>query len=314
MNQPMLVADGLRKSFGDLEAVHDLSFSVDQGETFGLLGPNGAGKTTTISMLCGLLDPDAGTVHVGGERIRPGSTTGRARIGYVPQEIALYLDLSGHQNLAFFARLYGLKGTAAKARIDEVLDIVGLTDRAGDRVEHYSGGMQRRLNIAAGLLHRPDLLILDEPTVGIDPQSRNMILEAVASLGRDGMSVLYTTHYMEEAERLCARVGIVDHGRLLACGSRRELVQLIDGQDQVLLSVTGDAAAVAARLQEDKVVTSAQATSTKEIACVTNDASSKLSTIIASVTASGASVSDLRVLEPTLDAVFLAITGTALRD
>jgi ABC-2 type transport system ATP-binding protein len=314
MSEPTLVVTGLAKSYGDLQAVADLSFEVAAGETFGLLGPNGAGKTTSISMICGLLAPDAGEVRIEGVPIRPGSTAGRDLIGYVPQELALYPDLSGRDNLVFFGRLYGLKGAEAKTRIAETLEVVGLTDRAGDRVSEYSGGMQRRLNIAAGLLHRPRLLILDEPTVGIDPQSRNAILEAVAALGDQGMSVLYTTHYMEEAERLCRRVGIVDHGRMLACGTRRELVDLVDQHDQVTITLAGNAAHVAQALRGQDGVLDVSATDDRTLVCVVADASSHLSSLVNALTEADAVVTDLRVEEPSLDSVFLHITGTALRD
>ncbi len=314
MSTATLVVEGLTKRFGDLQAVDDLSFEVAPGETFGLLGPNGAGKTTTISMVCGLLAADGGSVTVEGVPIRPGSTRGRELIGYVPQEIALYPDLNGHDNLAFFGRLYGLRGAAARERIEQTLEVVGLTDRAGDKVEEYSGGMQRRLNIAAGLLHRPRLLILDEPTVGIDPQSRNAILEAVAALGESGMSVLYTTHYMEEAERLCRRVGIVDHGRLLAVGTRRELVALVEQHDQVTLTVSGSATAAAVVLESVEGVLSASPHDDRTVLCTVATASSILPHLVAALAEAEIGVSDLRVAEPSLDSVFLHITGTALRD
>jgi ABC-2 type transport system ATP-binding protein len=309
-----LVVDGLAKRFGDLQAVADLSFEVAPGETFGLLGPNGAGKTTTISMICGLLAADGGTVTVEGIAIRPGSTGGRALIGYVPQEIALYPDLSGRANLDFFGRLYGLRGPEARTRIGETLEMVGLTDRADDKVKEYSGGMQRRLNIAAGLLHQPRLLILDEPTVGIDPQSRNAILEAVAALGESGMSVLYTTHYMEEAERLCRRVGIVDHGRLLAVGTRRELVALVEQHDEVTVSVSGSASAAAEALRAVEGVISASPTDDRTLVCTVVAASTILPRLVSALSTADIGVSDLRVTEPSLDSVFLHITGTALRD
>ena len=312
--EPMLAVSGLSKSFGDLRAVDGLSFEVAPGETFGLLGPNGAGKTTTISMVCGLLAPDGGSVTVAGVPIRPGSTTGRELIGYVPQEIALYPDLSGRDNLAFFARLYGLRGAGAKARIAETLEVVGLADRADDKVQEYSGGMQRRLNIGAGLLHRPRLLILDEPTVGIDPQSRNAILESVAALGESGMSVLYTTHYMEEAERLCRRVGIVDHGKLLAVGTRRELVALVEQHDQVTISVTGSALAAATALQREPGVLQTSVTDDRTVVCMVAKASSLLPRLVTVLDEADIGVTDLRVAEPSLDSVFLHITGTALRD
>ena len=228
--------------------------------------------------------------------------------------MALYPDLSGRDNLAFFARLYGLRGGEARTRIDQTLETVGLTERAGDRVEEYSGGMQRRLNIAAGLLHSPQLLILDEPTVGIDPQSRNAILEAVAALGERGMSVLYTTHYMEEAERLCRRVAIVDHGRLLACGTRRELVSMVDEHDLVTVRVEGEVGGAVAALSELPGVLSASAADGREIRCMVAEASTLLPQLVGALTSRGIGVSDLRVEEPSLDSVFLHITGTALRD
>ena len=223
-NGPVLACEGLRKSYGERVAVDGVGFSIDRGETYGLLGPNGAGKTTTISMVCGLLDRDAGTVTVAGRPMAPGAIDAKAAIGLVPQEVALYDDLSAEENLEFFGRLQGLAGPLVHERVAEVLDLVGLADRARDHVGDYSGGMKRRANIAAGLLHHPQLLVLDEPTVGVDPQSRNAILESIEALGGEGLSVLYTTHYMEEAQRLCDRVGIIDEGRLVAEGTRRELV------------------------------------------------------------------------------------------
>ncbi len=310
----MLAVANLRKSFGDLVAVDDVSFTIAEGETFGLLGPNGAGKTTTISIVCGLLAADGGRVEVMGEQVLPGRIAGRRHIGYVPQELAIYPELSGRNNLIFFARLYGLRGAAAAARIDEVLAVVGLTDRAGDRASEYSGGMQRRLNIAAGMLHGPRLLILDEPTVGIDPQSRNAILEAVAALGEQGMSVLYTTHYMEEAERLCDRVAIMDRGRILACGTRRELIATVGEHDVITITVSAAAAAAAARLaQEDGVIRATNADD-RTIDCVVHDAAGALPRLLTALAAAGVTMQNVQVREPSLDAVFLHITGTALRD
>jgi ABC-2 type transport system ATP-binding protein len=309
-----LVVETLSKRFGDLQAVNDLSFRVAAGETFGLLGPNGAGKTTAISMICGLLDPDSGTITVNGTAIKPGSTAGREFIGYVPQEIALYLDLTGLDNLRYFARLYGLKGATAASRIAEVLDIVGLADRADDLVDKYSGGMQRRLNIAAGMLHRPKLLILDEPTVGIDPQSRNAILDAVDRLGAEGMSVLYTTHYMEEAERLCDRIGIVDRGQLLACGTRRELVALVDEHDRIVIGVDGDAARIADELRTQPEIVEASAADDRTVEASVDRAELVLPQLMAHLSERGVPLSRIQVIEPSLDSVFLHITGTALRD
>jgi ABC-2 type transport system ATP-binding protein len=232
----VLRCEGLRKRFGARQEVDGISFEIARGETYGLLGPNGAGKTTTISMVCGILARDGGTVVVDGRPLDVGTTSAKAAIGLVPQDLAIYPDLTARENLVFFGRLYGMGGRDLAARVDEVLDVVDLADRAKERTEHYSGGMKRRLNIAVGLLHRPRLLVLDEPTVGVDPQSRNAILSSVEALSAQGMGILYTTHYMEEAERLCARVGIIDEGRIIAEGTRRELVALVGGLDKFNVS------------------------------------------------------------------------------
>src|SRR5512133_2493222 len=214
VSDPVLECHALHKRFGEIVAVRDVSFEVGEGETYGLLGPNGAGKTTSISMICGLLEPDGGEVAITGRPLTTRSVEVKGAIGYVPQELAIYPDLTARENLRFFAQLYGMAPDRSRARVDEVLQVIGLADRADDQAKAYSGGMQRRLNIGIGLLHRPRLLILDEPTVGVDPQSRNAILESVEQLASEGMAVLYTTHYMEEAERLCDRVGIIDLGEL----------------------------------------------------------------------------------------------------
>lgn len=311
---PALTVENLQKSFGDLHAVRDVSFSIDVGETFGLLGPNGAGKTTTISMICGLLDADEGTVTVCGTPIRVGAVRGREHIGYVPQELAIYPELSGRDNLRFFARLYGLRGTTARTRIDEALEIVGLTDRAGSRASEYSGGMQRRLNIAAGMLHKPSLLILDEPTVGIDPQSRNAILEAIGNLGEVGLSVLYTTHYMEEAERLCRRVAIMDQGQILAQGTRRELIATVGEHDTISITVTGNAAALSEALAAAPGVASASTSADNRIDVVVDAASRRLPELLQLISPQDVTIHDVQIREPSLDTVFLHITGTALPD
>src|SRR5438132_4775806 len=231
MADPALVCRNLTKRFGSRVAVEGLSLEIAAGESYGLLGPNGAGKTTTISLVCGLLRPDGGEVVVAGHRLDGDDLAAKKAIGYVPQEVALYPDMTARENLCLFGRLYGLSGAALARRIDAVLEIVGLTERAADRISEYSGGMKRRANIAAGLLHEPELLVLDEPTVGVDPQSRNAILEAVDALRAGRLAVLYTTHYMEEAERVCDRVGVIDEGRLVAEGTRRELVAQVGGRD-----------------------------------------------------------------------------------
>jgi ABC-2 type transport system ATP-binding protein len=292
--EPVVRCEGLRKAFGDLVAVAGVGFQIEPGETYGLLGPNGAGKTTTISMIGGLLERDAGEVFVSGETLTTRSINAKRHIGLVPQDLAIYPDLTARENLSFFGRLYGLSGQALKTRVNEILDIVGLAERADDRSEEFSGGMKRRLNIAIGLLHRPSLLILDEPTVGVDPQSRNAILESVEALSTEGMAVLYTTHYMEEAERLCDRVAIIDQGLIVAEGTRRQLVELVGQHDRVSLDASGDLRAAAAAAS---AIAGVKGADIREggIDLLADHAS-------------------VRVEEPNLEAVFLHLTGKALRD
>jgi len=307
----VLAVDGLRKSFGDLVAVDGVGFHVESGETYGLLGPNGAGKTTTISMIAGLLAPDAGKVVLAGEEISVRSTRGRNRIGFVPQDLAIYPDLTCRENLVFFGRLYGLGGDLLKSRVDEVLEVIGLTDRADDLTKEFSGGMKRRLNIGIGLLHEPTLLILDEPTVGVDPQSRNAILTSVENLSSAGMAVLYTTHYMEEAERLCDRVGIIDEGTIKAEGTRRSLVAMIGEKDRIVLS--GDVEPAADELRKMDGVVDVYPGDHRLDVMVTQ-ASSILPALLTRITEAGGSVSGVEIEEPNLEAVFLHLTGKALRD
>ena len=311
--QPVLECRGLRRCFGKLVAVDGVGFRIDPGETYGLLGPNGAGKTTSISMIAGLLERDGGEVTVAGEPMTTHSVRAKNAIGYVPQDLAIYPDLSGRENLMFFARLYGMPTAQARRRTDEVLTLTGLADRGGDQTKQYSGGMKRRLNIGIGLLHQPKLLILDEPTVGVDPQSRNAILESVAGLSDAGMAVLYTTHYMEEAERLCDRIGIIDHGQLIAEGTRAELVGLVGEGDQVRLSATGDLAGAAADLAARDWVRQAKALD-GSIDLVVENARDELPAILTEVAAVGVTVRSVEVTEPDLEAVFLHLTGRALRD
>ncbi|MGI9611153.1 MAG: ABC transporter ATP-binding protein [Acidimicrobiia bacterium] len=309
----ILKADGLRKTFDDLVAVDDVSFHIEEGETFGLLGPNGAGKTTSISMISGLLEPDKGRIHVGDNEISTSSVDGKADIGLVPQDLAIYPDLTAAENLTFFGRLYGMASDELGKRVDEVLEVVGLTERRDDLTKEYSGGMKRRLNIGIGLLHKPHLLILDEPTVGVDPQSRNAILESVESLSQEGMAVLYTTHYMEEAERLCDRVAIIDEGSIKAEGTRRELVAMVGERDRVSISANGDLAAAAEAVQSIEHVVKAS-TSDHQLEILANDVSSILPELLGTVTSSGVSIAAVEVVEPNLEAVFLHLTGKALRD
>ena len=309
----VLAVEGLTKRFDDLLAVDDVGFSIGRGETYGLLGPNGAGKTTTISIVAGLLESDAGEVHIDDEEMTTTSVATKALIGLVPQELAIYPDLTAKENLEFFGRLYGIQGKELASRVGDVLDVIGLTDRAGDRAKEYSGGMQRRLNIGVGLLHRPTLLVLDEPTVGVDPQSRNAILESVDRLSTEGMAVLYTTHYMEEAERLCDRVGIIDEGRIQAEGTRRELISLVGEDDRVRLTAAGDLDAAADAINGLDAV---RASSVRDggIDVVAAEAGTTLPAILEAAGDRGAHITSVELSEPDLESVFLHVTGKALRD
>ena len=307
----VLVATDLAKTFGQHAAVDGVSFAIGEGETFGLLGPNGAGKTTSISMIAGLLERDRGSVEVAGESVTTRSVRSKQAIGLVPQELAIYPDLTAVENLRFFGRLYGMDGATLVRRIDEVLEVIGLADRSSDRTSEFSGGMKRRLNIGIGLLHRPKLLILDEPTVGVDTQSRNAIIEAVERLSAEGMAVLYTTHYMEEAERLCDRVAIIDEGRIKAEGTRRELVSMVGQKDRV--SITGDLTDAPEALANHPGV-SGVSTADHRIDILVERAAVALPGLLAAVSASGATISGVEVVEPNLEAVFLHLTGKALRD
>lgn len=307
----ILEASGLVKRFGDLVAVDGVSFSIGEGETFGLLGPNGAGKTTSISMVVGLLERDEGTVVVGGEAISTRSTRGKDDIGLVPQDLAIYPVLTARENLRFFGRLYGMETSRLARRIDEVLEVIGLEDRADNQTKEFSGGMKRRLNIGIGLLHQPRLLILDEPTVGVDPQSRNSILEAVEQLSAEGMAVLYTTHYMEEAERLCDRVAIIDEGRIKAEGTRRELVSLVGQKDRI--SISGEVSGAGEALEAMPGVGDVSG-SDHRLDVLVDDAGAILPELLAKVSATGAAITGVEVVEPNLEAVFLHLTGKALRD
>jgi ABC-2 type transport system ATP-binding protein len=309
MEQSMLRCEGLRKSYGDREAVKGVSFSIAEGECYGLLGPNGAGKTTTISMLCGLIIPDHGVVTVDG--FAGGTLEAKAAVGYVPQDLALYPDLSAVENLTFFGQLYGLGGKELQGRIGETLELVGLADRGKDRIGTYSGGMKRRANMAAGLLHRPKLLVLDEPTVGVDPQSRNAILETV---GRLGIAVLYTTHYMEEAARLCDRIGIIDDGRLVAEGTAEGLIGTHGGRDKVHLSCdeASFAELSAACLELHNVHDVHEHEGSLEL--TTDHGPAVLSAVVAVATKHGVDLTGVEVRTPNLEDVFLTLTGKELRD
>ncbi|MCH8986034.1 MAG: ABC transporter ATP-binding protein [Acidobacteria bacterium] len=310
---PVLTCTAIRKTFGSLVAVNDVSFHIDPGETYGLLGPNGAGKTTVLSLVVGVLEADGGEVVVAGEIMNPKATRAKTAVGYVPQDVAIYPDLSARENLMFFGRLVGLSGRTLKNRAAQVLEIVALSDRAKERTSRFSGGMRRRLNIGIGLMHKPRLLVLDEPTVGVDPQSRNAILESVDAMATEGMAILYTTHYMEEAERLCDRIGIIDNGKIVAEGTRRELVQEQGGLDSVHIGITGHGLPAANAAMELESVYQASV-GDKSIELIVTDARASLAGIIKVVVETGANITGVEIDEPNLESVFLHLTGKALRD
>lgn len=306
----------LVKRYGDLTAVKGISFDVQEGEIFSLLGPNGAGKTTTISVLSTLFPPSEGDALIAGHSVVRQPYAVRQVIGIVPQEIALYEDLTARENLNFWGQLYGLGGRELKARIEEVLEQTGLQEKANQRVKTFSGGMKRRLNIGVGLLHRPRLLFMDEPTVGIDPQSRRAILDTVKELNRQaGMTILYTTHYMEEAQELSHRVGIIDHGEMIALGTQAELVKLV-GQRETLILQFGEDQSVGGVLPKIQQISGVQQVIPEDhsLQVLVSSAEEILPIVLQACAAENLKVRTIQIQEPNLEAVFLQLTGRALRD
>ncbi|MFW6168402.1 MAG: ABC transporter ATP-binding protein [Ralstonia sp.] len=303
----------LHKRFGDLQAVKGVSLTAQAEKILGLLGPNGAGKSTIISMLCGLLQPTEGDALVMGHSIRREPEAAKACLGVVPQDIALYPDLSARENLLFWGKMYGLRGAALKGRVDQVLEIIGLADRQEGRVDKFSGGMKRRVNIGAALLHKPPVVIMDEPTVGIDPQSRRHILDNVKELNRQGMTVLYTTHYMEEAAELSDHIAIMDHGQVIACGTHDELIRLVGEQTRIDLTLNVDAERVLAAWQQVEGISRASAQDGL-VTVLVDDSNRVLPRLFEAATAADARITGVDIREPNLEAVFLHLTGRALRD
>ena len=304
---------GLKKSFGENHAVQGVSFNVNQGEIFSLLGPNGAGKTTTISMLSCLLRPNDGDANIMGHSISTDPMGVKSVLGVVPQDLALYEDLTARENLSFWGKMYGLRGSTLKTRVDEVLNVIGLRDRANERVGKYSGGMKRRVNIGVTLLHKPKVIYMDEPTVGIDPQSRRNILDSVVLLKNEGMTVLYTTHYMEEAQELSDHIGIMDHGKLIAHGTHDELVKMVGQQTRIDLTLNGNADQVMAAWKETEGVS--RVTSDESlISVLVQDSNLTLPHLFEAATKHSARITSVNISEPNLEAVFLHLTGRALRD
>ncbi len=298
---------GLGKDYGTRRAVGVVDLEVERGECLGLLGPNGAGKTTTISMACGVITPSRGSVAIGGIDLKQDPHGAKRKLGLVPQELAIYEDLSATQNLAYFGALYGLAGSLLAERIEFALDAVGLRDRAGEQAKKYSGGMKRRLNLAAGLVHQPELLVLDEPTVGVDPQSRNHIFETVKALRTKGMTVVYTSHYMEEVEALCDRVAIMDGGAIVATGTIAELIAEHAGKG-IELTLAGTAIAEAARAAE------AHGTVERVDHTLRVLPSGGLAPMIAAIESAGVTIARIESREANLETAFLKLTGKSLRD
>ncbi len=328
-NDKAIQVQDLHKNYGEVYAVQGVSFDVQAGEIFSLLGPNGAGKTTTISMISCLLQPTQGDARVLGHSVKSDPMAVKAAIGVVPQEIALYEDLSARENLTFWGKMYGLRGGALKQRVDEVLEITGLAERQKGRVGKFSGGMKRRLNIGIALLHKPPVFIMDEPTVGIDPQSRRNILDSVKELNRQGATVLYTTHYMEEAQELSDHIAIMDHGKIIAYGTHEELVEIVGEMDRITLTITAESTKVMEQWKATEGVQQVTAEARPEvppeqvegqgrrdgtIELLVDDSNLVLPRLFEAASQAGARITSVDIQEPNLEAVFLHLTGRALRD
>ena len=309
----MIEVAGLHKHFGDLVAVDDVSFTAEPGAIFGLLGPNGAGKSTTINCISGLLQPSTGRISILGYDVVTDGPTSRKNLGVVPQELAVYEDLSARENLNYWGAAYGLRGSFLKERANAVLELTGLVDRAKEPVKNFSGGMKRRLNFACGIVHEPKVLLLDEPTVGVDPQSRVRLLDLVREHARNGICVLYTTHYMEEAESLCDRLAIIDHGKIIATGTLPELRAMLGERDLLRLTGKFDLAGAQAALAGLADVELVQAEE-ESLTLAASKASHKLSEIFQRLAAAGAEVRETTLSQPNLESLFIKLTGRELRE
>jgi ABC-2 type transport system ATP-binding protein len=315
----LLEVDSLSKRFGDLQAVDQVSFHVAAGEVFGLLGPNGAGKSTSMMMICGQLPADDGQVRLDGHPFNASTLNLRSLMGVVPQDLAIYPELTARENLDFFGRLYGIKGKTLKSRIDEVLSQIGLTDRAGDQSGHFSGGMKRRLNFGVALIHQPRLLILDEPTVGVDPQSRAHLLDCIRQLNADGVAVIYASHYMEEVQSICDRVAIIDHGKMIATGTIDALLDRMSSE--LLLRIAEPSAEIRSEIEQVAEVRNSPGDGEPLTIVVSHDQQADELTLNATLTrllqilkAGHVKLYEVETNEPNLERLFLELTGKRLRD
>jgi ABC-2 type transport system ATP-binding protein len=305
--------EGLTKKFGDVIAVDNISLDIEEGEIYGLLGPNGAGKSTIINILCGLINMDKGTIEILGKDIQHSSTYTKQNIGVVPQDIAIYEDLRAYENVKFFASLYGLKGDKLKKEVEEALNFVGLLDKKNEYPKNFSGGMKRRLNIACAIAHRPKLIIMDEPTVGIDPQSRNHILQSVKKLNSLGCTIIYTTHYMEEVEAICNNIAIIDHGKVIAHGTKDELNDLVTDVNYVTITANDITQVNLDELKEIPGVVKIDIDNDK-IKMQSKRDVANLDKIILFFTSNNISIKNIENKNPDLESVFLTLTGRKLRD
>lgn len=303
----------LVKRYGDFLAVDNIDVSIEDGEIFGLLGPNGAGKTTAINCIVGMQKPDKGEIHLFGKRFNGFDSDIKRNIGIVPQDLALYMDLTCYENVSFFARLYGLKDGLLKTRVQEALEFTGLWDRRKDFAKKLSGGMKRRLNIACAIVHQPKLIIMDEPTVGIDPQSRNHILQSVKELNKKGSSIIYTSHYMEEVEELCSRIAIMDHGKLIAQGTKEELKAFVTVEEKTEIELSAVNYTIIDCIKQVSGVKECVIRDNK-LTVISEKNSKNLSKVIDCISGTDVDIMSMNIEKPSLETVFLTLTGRTLRD
>ncbi len=308
-----IVLKDVVKRYDKMLAVDNVSLTVEKGELFGLLGPNGAGKSTTIKMIMGLLNPEYGEISVDNMVVHKNSIEVKKLLGFVPQELAIYENMSAIENVSFFGSLYGLRGKELKEKVNEALKFVGLVDRQKEKVKKYSGGMKRRLNIACAIVHQPEIIIMDEPTVGIDPQSRKHILESVRELNRRGSTVIYTSHYMQEVEEMCERIGIIDHGKLIACGKKNELINQAAEENKILIEATDIRFNPIEEIKEIQGISNVELNE-NTIEIITVNAQKCLQDVLFILSKNDVHVRNINIMEPDLESVFLALTGRKLRD